>query len=94
MNCALDLWETTPPSDHDLSSTQPFCADTLSLSQWLQWLLIPRMHALIDGDLALPKNCNIHPFAQENFKGMPGDCSKLLKAIQDLDLALTEDSSL
>ena len=33
-----------------LSSTQPFCFDTLALSQWLQWLLIPRMRRIFAGE--------------------------------------------
>lgn len=89
----LNLWETAAPSDHDLSSSEPFCVDTLSLTQWLQWLLIPRMHALLEGDLPLPNNCNIHPFAIENFKGMPEDCSTLLRVIQQIDQVLSADSS-
>lgn len=88
----LNLWETTPPSEQALSSPEPFCVDTLSLSQWLQWLFIPRMHALLDGNLPLPANCSIHPIAEENFKGLREDCHTLLRTIQQLDQALSANN--
>ena len=40
------VWETTPPSEEALANPQPFCIETLTPTQWLQWIFIPRMHAL------------------------------------------------
>lgn len=85
----LSLWQSSPPPAAALQSTEPFCVDTLDLSQWLQWILLPRMQALLDGDRPLPGNCNIHPIAEQNFNGLAQDCSQLLSAIQKLDRALS-----
>lgn len=84
----LNLWQAAAPSAAALQSSQPFCIDTLDLSQWLQWILIPRMQALLDGELPLPGSCNIHPIAEQNFNGFATDCSRLLTAIEALDQAL------
>ena len=84
----LHLWQTTPPPTQALQSTEPFCIDTLDLNQWLQWILLPRMQALLDGALPLPGNCHIHPIAEHNFNGMVQDCGRLLTAIETLDRAL------
>lgn len=86
----LELWSGAPPSAQALSSTEPFCVDTLNLSQWLQWILIPRMRALLEGGHPLPGNCNIHGIAVESFKGMAQDCSRLLALIETFDRTLAE----
>ena len=43
------LWQASAPQPEAFASTQPFCLDTLEPFEWLQWVLIPRMHALLDG---------------------------------------------
>ncbi len=32
----ISLWEEVIPNAEDLASEEPFCIDTLELSQWLQ----------------------------------------------------------
>ena len=36
--------------------------DTLEPLEWLQWVLIPRMHQLLDNELLLPKDFAIAPY--------------------------------
>ncbi|RDE24987.1 YqcC family protein [Motiliproteus coralliicola] len=84
----LGLWSSMPPSPEALQSVEPFCVDTLSLSEWLQWILIPRMNALLDGGLPLPGYCQILPIAEESFKELKQDHSALLDAIDAFDKAL------
>lgn len=62
------LWEETPPTAEQLASEQPFAIDTLSATQWLQWIFIPRMHALLDADRALPSHFAISPYLEESLK--------------------------
>jgi uncharacterized protein YqcC (DUF446 family) len=83
------LWEATPPSDAALSSTQPFCIDTLAFSQWMQWLLLPRLGALLDGDLPLPSQSNISAMAEEAFKLIDADTRALSAQLTQLDRLLT-----
>ena len=84
----LELWRSSPPCPEALASTEPFCVDTLSLSEWLQWILLPRMRALIEGQLPLPANCAIHAIAVESFKDQPQDYSALLEKIRAFDATL------
>lgn len=60
----LNWWASRPPSPQAMASTAPFCADTLSLEQWLQFVFIPKMRQLIDKELALPGDCGIAPLAE------------------------------
>lgn len=62
------LWEATPPSAEDLANEQPFCIGTLSATQWLQWVFIPRMNAILDANAPLPYNFAITPYLSEALK--------------------------
>lgn len=48
-------WRLDEPAEHLFTSTQPFCMDTMEPVEWLQWVLIPRMHTLIDNAQPLPQ---------------------------------------
>lgn len=48
-------WEDHAPDESVFASMQPFCMDTLEPLAWLQWVLIPRMHQLIDNQQPLPQ---------------------------------------
>jgi uncharacterized protein YqcC (DUF446 family) len=80
----LELWEVEPPSAARLASTQPFAVDTLAFSQWLQWLLIPRMRQIFAGEGTLPTRSAIHPYAEECVDHV-ADASRLLLLIERFD---------
>lgn len=69
---SLGLWESSPPSLEALSSTEPFAIDTLSCSQWLQWIFIPRMGMLVENRLPLPSAMAISPYIEEALQGIDG----------------------
>lgn len=80
-------WEEIPPTEDKLASTQPFAIDTLSATQWLQWIFLPRMHALLDANTALPKNFAISPYLEESLKSEPY-LSAVLKPILNIERLL------
>jgi uncharacterized protein YqcC (DUF446 family) len=86
---ALELWQSSPPSAQALASTQPFCIDTLHFTEWLQWLLIPRLQEMIRQELPLPQSSQIQPMAEEVFKQMQADTDALLALINLLDETLS-----
>ena len=59
------LWQTTPPSAQALSSTEPFAIDTLEPHEWLQWIFIQRIEAMIEAKQSLPKGFEIAPYFQQ-----------------------------
>ena len=85
---ALNLWQSQPPSVEALASRQPFCCDTLAFEQWLQFILIPRMGALIAGGHALPSNIAVAPMAEEAFKPLGNKASALISCITQFDALL------
>ncbi len=62
------LWDAQPPSPDAMASTLPFCIDSMHFQQWLQWIYIPRLRALIDAGAPLPGGSAILPYAEESFK--------------------------
>lgn len=85
----LDQWESEAPSAQALASTEPFCVDTLSFTQWLQFIFLPRMYALLEQNRLPPGPCSIAPLAEEYFQGGQLDTASLIKHISELDRLLT-----
>lgn len=85
----LQLWQAQAPSAEDLASQQPFCIDTLSFPQWLQFVFLPRMHSLILEKAGLPTVCGIAPIAEEYFRGVPLNAAVLIAHIERIDQVLT-----
>lgn len=86
----LDLWEDQPPSAQALQSQQPFCVDTLSFSQWSQFILIPRLEALIASGQPLPSNSDIFSMAQEAYRPVAKPTGSLEALFLQLDRLLRD----
>jgi uncharacterized protein YqcC (DUF446 family) len=86
----LRLWQEEPPCAEALASTQPFCFDTLTLPQWLQFVFLPRMHALVEARGALPADCAIKPMAEEYFRDARVPIRDLILALDRVDRLLCE----
>ncbi|WP_028117280.1 YqcC family protein [Ferrimonas senticii] len=81
-------WQTTPPSAEALASTAPFCCDSMPFEQWLQFVLLPRMQALLDSGAALPTAVAIAPMAEYVFGANP-DCQTLIAHLAEFDRLLS-----
>ncbi|MCX8956855.1 YqcC family protein [Erwinia psidii] len=79
------LWQTCAPNAAAFESTEPFCVDTMMPLQWLQWLFLPRMHALLGAGSELPGKLAIAPYYEVALEGdIPGRAT-LLHALNQLD---------
>lgn len=89
---AASLWGGQPPSPEALASTMPFMYDTLKVEQWLQWVFVPRMHALIDAQAALPTSCSVQPLAEHewNSRFPKGGHGAALMVLADIDATLSQ----
>ena len=83
------LWAAIWPDSTALQSTLPFCYDTLPLEQWLQFIFLPRMQALLDAKQTLPANIAILPIAQLAFAGRLVKPDSLLDVIRRIDNGLS-----
>ena len=62
-----ELWSTEEIAEDRLASKVPFCADTLSYPELLQFVFIRKMQALIEGEDDLPSASGLFPMAQVYF---------------------------
>lgn len=83
----LALWESLPPNEQALQSTEPFAIDTLAPEQWLQWIFIPRMHALIDRGSSLPTQIAVSAYIEEAMKELDG-LARLLAPLIEIEKLL------
>lgn len=86
---SLRLWTDAQPSAAALASQAPFCCDTMPLEQWLQFVLLPRMQALIDARAVLPAQISICPIAEQAFAQLGSAAWPLINRIADLDELLS-----
>ncbi len=89
----LDLWDRIPPSSDALASTQPFCVDTLTLPQWLQFIFLPRIYQMLEEEQALPERCGIAPMAEEFFRGSGLAVDDLVRSLELMDELLSGSPS-
>ncbi|MCP4286943.1 MAG: YqcC family protein [Gammaproteobacteria bacterium] len=92
---ALGQWEGGVPEVESLSSQLPFCYDTLMFNQWLQWIFLPRIKAVVEGESPLPEKSEIAPMAEvwldEQNKAFPGH--RLLDLLREMDRQISEAES-
>jgi len=87
------LWQETIADPTALDSTQPFCMDTLEPHEWLQWVLIPRMHALLDSGYPLPTEFAVAPYYEMALDTTRREREVLLAALLELDALFNPESS-
>lgn len=78
-------WEAAEPPAEALSSATPFCIDTLSFEQWLQWVFLPRMRHILEQSRPLPRKSRIFPYAQEYLDKNDPITGGLLRQIKQFD---------
>lgn len=85
----IGLWSASAPSSQAMASTMPFCYDTLTFAQWLQFMLLPRLQALLDGGQPLPAQICLCPMAEEALKAHGEAAWPLINRLADLDELLS-----
>jgi uncharacterized protein YqcC (DUF446 family) len=91
-----DHWSEAAINPASLNSQQPFCLDTMTFSQWLQFVMIPTMQRLIDTNQVLPqliKDQGIEPMARESYSSLEVEQAIVAK-ISELDNLLQDNPSL
>lgn len=79
------LWQQIPPSPEALASAQPFAIDTLTLHQWLQFIFIPKVQALIDTNAPMPQGFAISPYAEEFYGAELAQRAPLIALLKEID---------
>lgn len=91
---ALKLWQAHPPAAEAFESGEPFCIDVMHAEEWLQWVFLPRMLALLEAEQPLPTRFAITPYFEEAWKHrLNDDTQGLLQILQQLDELLDKETA-
>ncbi|WP_111414682.1 YqcC family protein [Billgrantia lactosivorans] len=91
---ATNMWRMSAPAPDAYQSEQPFCIDTMALPQWLRFVFIARLDALVEARAPMPAKCDVAPvvdtyLAQQGARA--SDRLLLCKAVEEIDRLVTEN---
>ena len=81
MNC----WQSEPLAAEKYLSCEPFCLDTMSFEQWLQFVLLPRLKQLVEDGQPLPTVSGVAPMAEEHYRSGSDPGQALIRELAALD---------
>lgn len=84
----LNMWDNKAILQTALRSTKPFCIDTMTFVQWLQFVFIPTLRDMMASGKPLPDTCGIAPMAHEYFRGLPAKSHTLVSYLDKIDKLL------
>ena len=88
---SVDLWNTACPDSEAFDSSEPFCLDTMTMPQWLRYVFIARLRALMDAQRSLPATCQVAPAAEAYLQhAKPSTRLLVVEAIADVDRIVTQ----
>jgi len=86
-----DFWDEARPAPSALESRQPFCVDTMSLPQWLRYVFIARLQALVDARAELPASCAVAPAMEIWLKDEPASRREpVIRELATVDRIVTQ----
>jgi uncharacterized protein YqcC (DUF446 family) len=83
----IGVWDATQPADEQLAEAGAFGAPTMSFTQWLRWVFVPRVHELLESGAALPDHSAVatHATREWGFSPLPVDTAPLEDALRRFD---------
>lgn len=87
-----NLWGDVLPTAEQLASQEPFCVDTLAFEQWLQWIFIPKMTALISTPQfsGMTHTSDIYTMADYVFQSYEQSTEQITAIIQQIDTLIND----
>ncbi len=88
----LGLWSDTAPDARNINQEIPFCHDTLSLAEWLQWIFLPTLEEMLHRGANLPDKCEISAYADMVLPQQLSeqDISELMEILRTFDEVLSQ----
>jgi len=81
----IGYWRAEPLPDEAYQFQQAFALDTMTFAQWLQFILIPRVHKLLDEKSIFPERSMIGTQAIREFDG-DEKASRLVQLLNEFDM--------
>lgn len=85
----LNRWSAEPLPSEKFKDMGAFGSNTMAFEQWLQFVLIPRIHAIVEEKGEFPNNSMLAPYAIRVFDGDP-EAGKLHDLLHEVDKLINE----
>ncbi|MDB5035167.1 MAG: tRNA pseudouridine synthase [Chlorobi bacterium] len=83
------LWSDQPLEPERYEFTQAFGMDTMAFSQWVQFILVPRVRSIIESGGGFPATSQVGAQAVREFDGVE-QADGLVSALQEFDRVVEE----
>jgi uncharacterized protein YqcC (DUF446 family) len=80
----MGAWQDKPLPEEAYRFQRPFGMDTMAFEQWLQFILIPRVQAIIESKGEFPPHSNLAVHAAREFDGRT-DTDRLFYLLHEFD---------
>jgi uncharacterized protein YqcC (DUF446 family) len=82
----LGAWSADRPAQATIDEGGAFGMNTMAFTQWLQWVLVPRLREVADGSFPVPPSSQVAAHAVREFDGWHevSDLEALLRELDDL----------
>jgi uncharacterized protein YqcC (DUF446 family) len=80
----LGRWEQTAPPPEAFEHMGAFGSHTMAFEQWLEFVLIPRVRAIITAQGSFPSSSQVSVYAIREWDGVP-DVDRLLTLLREFD---------
>jgi uncharacterized protein YqcC (DUF446 family) len=81
---ALGAWADEPPGPGVLEGGGAFGMNTMAFTQWLSWVLVPRLREVADGSVPAPPSSQVAAHAVREFDGWH-DAARLEELLREVD---------
>ncbi|BAJ01194.1 conserved hypothetical protein [Shewanella violacea DSS12] len=83
------LWSPQAPSVEAMADTSPFSCESMAFENWVQFIFLPKMRALIADRQVLPSNIAVAPMAHHVWNDIK-ERHTLINIFDELDKLLSE----
>lgn len=81
---AVDTWQADPLPQDVIDAGGAFGTESMAFTQWLQFVLVPRLRQVAAGTFDVPRESSVHAQAVREFDGWH-EAASLEDALLDLD---------
>jgi uncharacterized protein YqcC (DUF446 family) len=81
----INLWSATPPTPEQFQYHRAFAGDTMAFDQWLQFVFVPNVRAIIASRGPFPPSSSVGAYAVREWDTMPYDVSQLETLLIEFD---------
>jgi uncharacterized protein YqcC (DUF446 family) len=89
---SLHRWQPTPLPEEAFTDMGAFGANTMTFEQWIQFILIPRIHEIIVERGDFPSGSMLAAYAVRYFDG-DGESDRLQQHLRELDDLVNQETS-